>query len=264
MYANIQPLSEIEKRDAEQHHNWVYSFLHRHNYSIELYYDVVVMGYLKGIQDYHRKPGVKEIWGMSTICERAMLDTIYKHFRHENAQKRKPSGGFVSIDSTVDDYKETYINSIITPTLEDEFFEEWDRQHESGRIKELLSTLTDRQREIVILKASGKQHSYIAKKLRISEGAVNRELKKLRDNLKEGTPKAETRQLRRPVEDITEYIGVPTEVILTLKLSARQLSVLNLLMVGYRESEIGRELGLTRQAVYDAVRKIRQKADKVK
>lgn len=23
MYANIQPLSEIEKRDAEQHHNWV-------------------------------------------------------------------------------------------------------------------------------------------------------------------------------------------------------------------------------------------------
>lgn len=220
---------------------------------------------MKGIQDYHRKPDVKEKWHMSTICERAMLYSIYKHFRYENVQKRKPSGGFVSIDATFDGNKESFVNSIITPTLEDEFFEEWDRQHESERIKELLSTLTDIQREIVILKASGKNHSYIAKKLHMSEGAISRELRKLRDNLSNNNSlEADTKQSQQTVENITEYIGVPTEIILTLKLSARQLSVVNLLMIGYRESEIGRELGLSRQAVYDAVKKIRQKADKVR
>lgn len=35
-------------------------------------------------------------------------------------------------------------------------------------------------------------------------------------------------------------------------------------MIGHKESDIGRELGISRQAVYDAVKKIRQKAEKVR
>lgn len=123
-----------------------------------------------------------------------------------------------------------------------------------------MSTLTPLQREIAILRASGKPNSYILKKLHITPKHLSVELKKMRGEL----PNEEQAQPKRTVNNINDYIGVPTEILLTLKLSARQLSVLNLLMVGYKESDIGRELGLQRQAVYDAVKKIRIKASKVR
>ena len=69
----ILPLTEEERRSAEIHHDWVYSFLHRHNYNIEEFYAIAVEGFLKGVQDWHRKPGTKEKWGMSIICERAII-----------------------------------------------------------------------------------------------------------------------------------------------------------------------------------------------
>ena len=255
-------MTEEEKRDAELHHSWVYSFLHRHNYSIEEFYDVAIMGYLRGVQDYHRKPNAQK-HGMSVICERAMLNEMATYFRDQNRLKRKPQGGFVSIDAHFDDSNETFVNSIITTTLEEDFFEEYDREHESERIKKILSQLTDTQRKIVILKANGKKHQYIAKKLGITESTISRELKKIKSIVSTQEDYGVESKKHKKIKSITEYIGVSTEVILTLKLSARQLDVINLLMIGYKESDIGRELGISRQAVYDAVKKIRAKASRL-
>ena len=50
----LQPLSEIEKHLAEENHDLVYSFLHRHEYSIEEFYNIAIFGLLKGIQNYCR------------------------------------------------------------------------------------------------------------------------------------------------------------------------------------------------------------------
>lgn len=173
-----------------------------------------------------------------------------------------PEGGFTSLDLQLEDSNESFINSIVTQTLEDEFFAEYDRLEEADRIKDILSQLTDIQRKIAILKASGKPVHYISKKLHVSLKAVNEEMKKARGE--QQTELILQEPDRKVVANITEYIGVPTDIILTLKLSARQLDVLNLLMIGHKESDIGRELGISRQAVYDAVKKIRQKAEKVR
>lgn len=255
----IYTLTEEEKRDAELYHDFVYEFLRSNNYDIENFYDIVIMGFIRAIQTYHRKEDAKK-YRLKTLCKRYMNDEMMDYFRYINRQKRNPDGGFTSLDMQFEDNKETFINTIITPTLEDEFFEEYDKQEETDRIKDILSTLTPLQREIAILRASGKPNSYILKKLHISPKQLSVELKKMRGEL----PNEEQTQPKRTVDNINDYIGVPTEVLLTLKLSARQLSVLNLLMVGYKESDIGRELGLQRQAVYDAVKKIRIKASKVR
>lgn len=261
-YGNLQQLTEKERQMAEQYHDTiVYGFLKRHKLSIEDYYTTAVIGYLKGVQNYCRKPEIQK-WALTTICGKDMLREVLNENRANKRQKRMPSGGFVSIDETFEDGNESYVNYIITPTLEDRYFEEYDREHsnDSDRVREILAPYTNLQKSIIFLMASGKPKLYILKKLHISSQQLGRELKKIRGEL----PNEEPIQPEITVNNIGDYIGVPTEVLLTLKLSARQLSVLNLLMVGYREADIGRELGLQRQAVYDAVRKIRKKAEKVR
>lgn len=257
----ILPLTEEEKRIAEEHHNMVYVFLGSRHYPIEEYYDIAIMGFLAGVQDWCRVEGLKERYAISTICIRNMHNAIATHFRDENAQKRKPKGGFVSLDMTSDEGNETFINSIITPTLEDEYFDRYDREHADGeRIKELLQPLTEIQRTIAILLASGRDTAYIAKKTKLTQPKIRSEIRKMR-NGKNCTAQEKPVTPQTPID---EYIGVPTDILLTIKLSARQLDVLNLLMVGHTESDIGRRLGISRQAVYDAVKKIRLKAEAVR
>lgn len=258
----LQPLTEEEKEMAEKYHNMVYAFLHQKGYDIEEYYDIAVMGYLKAVQKYSRDDNLKLKWSFKAICYNDMHREIGNQIKKDNTKKRMPEGGFTSLDYQDEDSNETLINSIVTATLEDDFFAEYDRLEEADRIKDILYQLTDIQRKIAILKAGGKPMQYITKKLHMSAQAINKEMKNARLDIKSKfTPQEPT---QKAVANITEYIGVPTDIILSLKLSARQLDVVNLLMVGYKESDIGRELGLTRQAVYDAVKKIRQKAEKVK
>lgn len=216
----------------------------------------------KAIHKYCRDDELKSKWAFSTICYNDMRREIGNQTKKENTKKRMPEGDFTSLDLQMEDSNESFINSIVTQTLEDEFFAEYDRLEEADRIKNILSQLTDIQRKIAILKASGKPMRYISKELHISLKSINEEMKKGRGE--QQTELILQEPDRKVVSNITEYIGVPTDIILTLKLSARQLDILNFLMIGYTESDIGRELGISRQAVYDAVKKIRRKAEKVK
>ena len=50
----LEKLSVIERKFAEENHNLIYGFLHKHGYSIEDFYSIVVFGYLKAVQEYHR------------------------------------------------------------------------------------------------------------------------------------------------------------------------------------------------------------------
>lgn len=50
MADRLKTFTEEEKRLAEKNHDLVYQFLRAHSYSMEDYYNIVVFGYLKGIQ----------------------------------------------------------------------------------------------------------------------------------------------------------------------------------------------------------------------
>ena len=51
----LEKLTEEEKKLAEENHNLVYAYLHTYGYSVETYYNIVIFGYLKGIQVYCRR-----------------------------------------------------------------------------------------------------------------------------------------------------------------------------------------------------------------
>ena len=110
----MQPLTEQEKQFAEKNHRLVYSFLHRYKYRIEDFYDIVIFGFLKAVQVYHRKENVKWKYDFAFIAWQYMRSEIGNHFRMESALKRKMETATIVLD-------ERYIG--IGYSLEDEFIE---------------------------------------------------------------------------------------------------------------------------------------------
>ena len=57
MADRLKLFTEEEKMLAEKNHDLVYQFLRAHNYNMEDYYNIIVFGYLKGVQKYCRYDG---------------------------------------------------------------------------------------------------------------------------------------------------------------------------------------------------------------
>lgn len=260
----ILPLTEYEKQLAEQCHDMVYIYLKKHYYDIEEYYDIAIMGLLAGVQQWNRSKEVKEKYSISTICTRNIHGAIVTHLRDENRQKRKPSGGFTSLDLQLEDSNESFINSIITPTLEDEFFAEHDRLEEIDRIKSVLAQLTDTQKRIVLLKAGDRTNREIAKKMQIPYQKINWELNRIRNLMLPNKPQKIKINANAHSKYLIKCLGSPIDVILCLSLPPRQKEVFDLLIEGYKQVDIANSLNISKFAVNEAVRQIRKKAEKVR
>lgn len=89
----LSPLTEQEKRTAENNHDIVYAFLHGNKLSIEEYYNVVVFGYLSAVQDYHRNISLRKKYTLGCLAWLYMSSEVMDHFKMENAKKRKPEHG---------------------------------------------------------------------------------------------------------------------------------------------------------------------------
>lgn len=59
-------------------------------------------------------------------------------------------------------------------------------------------------------------------------------------------------------------LGAPVEIIMCLSLSPRQKEVFDILIKGYKQVDVARSLNISKNAVNEAVRQIRKKAEKVK
>lgn len=67
-----EPLTVKERKFAADNHNLVYSFLHRFGYSLELYYDIAIFGYLKSVQIYNRREDLKNKYTFPFISQQYM------------------------------------------------------------------------------------------------------------------------------------------------------------------------------------------------
>lgn len=166
----LVPLSDYEKRVAEKNHNLVYSFLHRYGYSIEEYYNVVIFGYLKGIQIYNRGEDLRNEFDLAFICERYMRAAITDHFRAMNTKKRNPAQTVVSLDANYTDEENLY-NCVSGKLLvEDEIIER-------ELLAELLGNLSSIQQEIVKMRVDGYKNEEICLLLKIKPSAFYKELR---------------------------------------------------------------------------------------
>lgn len=105
---NLQPLTEQEKKFAEANHNLIYSFLRRYRYSIEEYYHIAVLGYLKAVQIYHRRKDLQKKYDFPYISYYYMRSELGNHFRMQNSQKRKPLDELISLDADYTELENLY------------------------------------------------------------------------------------------------------------------------------------------------------------
>lgn len=165
----LQPLTEYEKQQAEINHNLVFSFLHRHGYNMENFYDVVIFGYLKAIQVYIRREDLQKNFQLAFICEQ------YMRAEMENSKKRKPTGNIISLDA---DYAETenFYNCIGGKSAEDELME-------AELMENILESLSDVQRKITEMRVKGYGNKEIYLILKIKTSTYYRELQRIKSAL---------------------------------------------------------------------------------
>lgn len=81
------PLTIEQKLFAEEHHGLVYKFLNANQLPEDEFYDVVIFGYLKAVQDYLSKPKLQQ-YSFSTICWQVMSRTLNNYYKSQFCKKR--------------------------------------------------------------------------------------------------------------------------------------------------------------------------------
>lgn len=168
----LQPLTEYEKSQAELHHSLVYSFLHRHNYAIESMYNVVIFGFLKGIQVYNRREDLRKKYQLAFICEQYMRAEAGNYFRVENAKKRKPLETIISLDAEYTELENLY-NTVGGKSAEDEVME-------NELIEELLENFSELQRDILKLTLEGYSNKEVYICLEIPSSTFYKEMNRIK------------------------------------------------------------------------------------
>lgn len=179
----LEPLTEIEKAVAEQYHECVYMFLRMNHYPIEEFYDIVIIGFLKGIQKYCRTPELQEKYAVSTICMYKMKNAVSIHFRALNTLKRKPTGGFVSLDAEYGSDNSSKEGNTLKDCIGIDSFE--DDVLDNEMITEILNSLSERQCQIVTMKLNGYNQAEIRSHLHICKATLSKELQEIKSILRD-------------------------------------------------------------------------------
>ncbi len=176
----LQPLTDAERLDAEKYHNYIYTFLRLHGYSVSDFYDIAAIGYLKGIQKWHRKPELQE-YSVVTICKWDIRSEL------GNYAKLKATRKTVSLDadySAEQDEKRSLYNYIGVNPFEDleEAQDQLEREEENKqRVKRILSLkLSKKQTEIVSLLLKGYTPTQIEREFNLSRQAFYDVKKKIK------------------------------------------------------------------------------------
>lgn len=163
MADRLKTFTEEEKRLAEKNHDLVYQFLKAHNYSMEDYYNIVVFGYLKGIQKYCRYVGNNTGNNLAGICWNCMRSEMKSYFKMETVKKRKPTEIIMTKVSSAED-------EVIALEI----------------LKSVMENLTIRQQNIITLKLLGYSNTEICLMMKMSKSSYYRELESIRQMIDDG------------------------------------------------------------------------------
>lgn len=177
----LHPLTDEQKAFAEINHNLVYQFLHRKNYSIEEYYNVVVLDYVMACQMYLEREDLQEKYAFPVIAYMRMNSAISNYFKAKNCQCRKSAHGTVSIEQLSDPNigTEKELASDNLDVLERIIRSEQDEQF----MENLLLLLPERQGKIVLYLMDGYKEREIYKFLGIGWKIYRSEMEKIKDAL---------------------------------------------------------------------------------
>lgn len=168
----LEKLTESEKKFAEENHNLVYGFLHKNGYSIESFYNVVVFGYLKSVQVYHRREDLQSKYDFPFIAWQYMRSEIGNNLRMKNGQKRKPERTVISLDAEYNNIEDFY-NVLGGKSAENDVMEKL-------LVADIMGNLTEVQRKIIQLKIDGYDNKEVYLMLEIPSSSFYKEMRRIR------------------------------------------------------------------------------------
>lgn len=95
---DIRPLTEEQRRFAEKNHDLVYSFLTKKGLPESVFYDIVVFGYLRAVQEYCDKETLHQ-HAFSTLCWKRMQSALSNYYKYLRCPKR--CAPTVSLDALI-------------------------------------------------------------------------------------------------------------------------------------------------------------------
>lgn len=169
----IYPLTSEERDFASENIKLVYGFLHSKSLSINDYFDIVVFGYLKAVQEYIKDEELKSRYAFSTIAFRLMKFSLCDYYTSCNRQKR--NAPVVSMDTNKDDSMQT-LNDLLPNRRKNLLNSTTDKLY----VMELMSCMTEKEQRVVRLKADGYSHQEIAELCGLTPNGVGSLFSRLR------------------------------------------------------------------------------------
>ena len=81
------PLTKEQQEFAAEHHGLVYKFLNDNRLAEDEFYDVIIFGYLKAVQDFFLREQLQD-YSFATIAWKYMSRSLSNHFKGQFRQKR--------------------------------------------------------------------------------------------------------------------------------------------------------------------------------
>ncbi len=173
----IETLTKTERIFAEEHHETVYHFLSYYGLTETDYYDVVIFGYLAAVQEYIRYSKLQR-YAFSTIAWRQMKNALFEDIHSKKCPKRNATTISYQEDSCLREL-DLFLPNRITA------MEEQMQDHEI--VLEMLSYLTPKEKEVLLLKADGYTYAEIAERCQLTIHGVQSRIRRFRKRL-QNTP----------------------------------------------------------------------------
>ena len=172
---NINALTMEQKEYAAEHHNLVYRFLRLNHLDESKFYDVVIFGYLKAVQEYLEKPELSR-FKFSTLAWRKMKDCVIQEYIYQNRSKRK---------APMAEYHENVESQSLDTFLPNRMAGIAETMDNQTLLINLLALLSPKEKTIVHLKAQGYTYREIAEHCKMTPNLVGNCLYNMRKRLRE-------------------------------------------------------------------------------
>lgn len=162
MYSNLEPLDEREREFAEKNHNLIYSFLRKHNLSVEEWYGIVAIGYVQAVKKYNPSKG-----RFSTFAYLCMLNMVRMEERKVRLQNQGVNE-ILSLDAEYGEEKKVSLQNLIPDK------ENIDSLYRYRELIHIMKELPKDLRDVISLKVCGYSQVEIGSILGYSQSKVSR------------------------------------------------------------------------------------------
>lgn len=163
---DIRPLTRKQKKFAEENHKLVYSFLNKKKLNESVFYDVVIFGYLKAVQEYCDFPSLHKL-RFSTLAWKRMQSALSNYYKYLSRPKR--NAPTVSFDEPVGSEYGLLWEDIVS--CQDDLMAEFETEL---MLHMLAAALPPREMRIIHMKIRGDRMHDIAKAEHLTFQQINR------------------------------------------------------------------------------------------